>query len=404
MNMLKREHTALLLIACFIFFTMALPIGILNAAWTYIQVSYGVSLDSLGVLLFAGTCGALIGTFFSGRLIGRFGMGRYLSTGSVVMVLGLFGYTIAPSWIALIATAFLTTLGFSVFNAGLNTFVSSNYSTGQLNWLHAAYALGTTVGPTMATLIVEQANQSWHLSYAVVCVLMIGIAVVIFTTRDRWTLPTEDDTLNTIPGQAIKRANIWESLRLPAVLIGMTLFFVNSGVIAGTGQLSKTLLTARNIAGAGYWISLYWAFFFFGRVIMGFVASRLNNAMLLRTCMIGMGIGAGLLWQHSSDTLNLVGLALVGFSAAPIFPTLVAETRRNVSLAHRPNAIGFQLTASALGSSIIPGAMAWLAEHSSVDLIGALPVVGIAIVLALYEFSLRRREAHISSAPVKSVQ
>jgi fucose permease len=129
---------------------MAIPGGVLNVAWTYMQVTFSVPLDSLGVLLFAATCGGLLGTFFSGRLIGRFGMGRYLTAGGALMALGLVGYAVAPVWLTLIVSAFVTTLGFSIFNAGLNMFVAANYSTGQLNWMHAAYGVGGTFGPALA--------------------------------------------------------------------------------------------------------------------------------------------------------------------------------------------------------------------------------------------------------------
>ena len=378
---------SLLFISYLIFFTMAVPTGILNVAWTNMQTTYSVGLESLGVLLLAGTCGSLIGTFFSGRLIGRFGIGTFLSTGSVIAAFGLLGYSLAPTWIALLLVGFTTALGISVFNAGLNTFVSANYTTGQLNWLHAAYALGVTTGPTLTTLLVQRFSQSWHLCYLIVFVVMLVIVLLLLITRPRWILPNE-----VKPGAPAERVNFWESLLLPEVLIGMALFFVFNGVISGTGQLSNTLLTSRGVPNAGYWISFYWGFFFLGRLIMGFVAYRVANTTLIRACIIGVAIGAALLWQSASDSLNLIGLALIGLSSAPMFPTLIAETRQRVEPRHSANAIGFQIAASGLGTSLIPGAMAWLAAHTVVGVIGALPLIGVLMVLALHEVAVRRRE------------
>ncbi len=182
---------SLLLIAYFIFFVMAIPGGVLNVAWTYMQVTFGVPLDALGILLLANTCGGLIGTFFSGRMIERAGLGRYLLTGGAIMSFGLIGYILAPSWIALIGSAFLTSLGFSGFNAGLNNFVSVRYTTGQFNWLHASYGLGQTVGPALATFMVERLGQSWHVNYAVVFVLVLVILALLVFTRSQWRLPGE---------------------------------------------------------------------------------------------------------------------------------------------------------------------------------------------------------------------
>src|SRR5579862_5136745 len=110
---------------------MAIPSGILNVAWTYMQGTYQVNLDALGVILFANTVGSLIGTFFSGRIIERFGVGRFLAGGAIIAALGLLIYGTAPSWPLLIGAAFTASLGISILNAALNLFVSANYTTGQ---------------------------------------------------------------------------------------------------------------------------------------------------------------------------------------------------------------------------------------------------------------------------------
>ncbi len=384
---------SLLLIAYTLFFVMALPTGILNVAWTYMQTDFTLTLNSLGVILLAVTGGRLIGTFFSGRVIGRFGVGAFLTAGGATAALGLLGYVLSPSWVTLIAAAFVTALGLSTFDAGLNTFVSANYTTGQLNWLHAAYALGMTAGPTLITLIVERYGQSWHLGYAVVLGAILLLLAVLIVTRRRWLMPQAERDPSPRAEQPRNAPSPRASLMLPAVLLGMGLFFIFNGVVAGTGQLSKTLLTARGVEQAGFWISFYWGFFFLGRLIMGFVAYRLNNVTLIRVCFIGMAIGATLLWQSASDTLNLIGLALIGLSSAPLFPTLIAETPGRVGVRHRANAIGFQISAAALGSAILPGIMGALAQRVGVGVIGAFPLVGIAAVAALHEFAVRRRAA-----------
>ncbi|MEP7294300.1 MAG: MFS transporter, partial [Chloroflexota bacterium] len=89
----------------------------------------------------------------------------------------------------------------------------------------------------------------------------------------------------------------------------------------------------------------------------------------------------------------------IGFSCAPLYPTMVAETRKSVGLRHRANAIGFQLTASGIGSSLIPGALAWLAQHTSISIIGAFPLIGMIISLAIYEGGVRyQRRVAVTAA------
>lgn len=379
---------SLLLIGYFIFFCIGIPNGILNVSWTYMQVTFGVSLDSLGVLLVAATLGSLLGTFFSGRVINRVGVGSYLCAGGVLSALGLLGYAFAPSWVILIGAAFTLAVGFSAFNVGLNMFIAAHYTTGQLNWLHAAYGVGLTIGPSLATLLVEQLDQSWHVGYLIMFVVVAVVALVLIVTRAKWVGGASDaDSAKTV-----ERASYAESLHIPAVVFGMLLFFVLNGVIAGTGQLSNTLLTSRGIVQAGFWVSIYWASFTIGRIIMGFIADRFDKNRLIRAAILCAAFGALLLWQNASSLLNLVGLAFMGLGCAPIYPTMIARTREMVSTRHLANAIGFQITAAGISTSLIPGIVAWVAEHTSISIIGIYPLVGLLIALGIHRYAMQRSE------------
>jgi fucose permease len=382
---------SLLIIACSMFWVMAIPMSTLNVAWTYMQVTFDKPLDALGILLLGNTFGSLISSFFSGRVIARLGMGRYLISGGVLLALGLVGYILAPSWIALIGAAFITALGFSTFNAGLNNFVSSRYSTGQFNWLHAFYGLGQATGPALAQTTIETLGLSWHVSYAVALVPALVILGILVATRGQWVMPGLSATSER--GAQGKRVSLWESLRVPAVLLGMSLFFLSSGFIASVGQLSNTLFTARGVLQAGYWVSAYWASFTVGRIVMGFIAHRLQNTFILRAALAGAVVGALLIWQNASTVINLIGLMVIGFSCAPFYPTLIAETRRRVEARYRLNALGFQMAAAGLGQSLLPGAIAWVAARTSLDWIGALILIATGLAFVLHEVATQRRES-----------
>jgi fucose permease len=383
---------SLLLIAYFMFFVMAIPMSILNVAWTYMQVTFDKPLDALGVLLLGNTFGSLISSFFSGRIIARLGLARYLIGGGILLSVGIVGYVFAPSWIALIGAAFITALGFSTFNAGLNNFVSSRYTTGQFNWLHAFYGLGQAAGPALAQTIIQTMALSWHVAYAVVFVPALLILGTLVITRRGWVMPG----LPPKGERGGERVSLWGSLRVPAVLLGMSLFFLSSGFIASVGQLSSTLFTARGILQAGYWVSAYWLSFTGGRIVMGFIAHRLDNTLILRAALAGAVVGALLYWQNASTVINLLGLMVIGFSCAPLYPTLIAETHRRVEAPYRLNALGFQMASAGLGQSLVPGAIAWVATHTSLDMIGALVLLGAGVAFCLHEIAARRQREPVA--------
>ena len=113
--------------------------------------------------------------------------------------------------------------------------------------------------------------------------------------------------------------------------------------------------------------------------------------MRIRACLLGAAIGGALLWQGASTTVNLLGLVLMGFACAPLYPTLVAEAHRSVEPRYRTHAISIQMATGGVVQALIPGVMAWLAEHATVNLVGAVAAVGMFGVLGLYQLALRRR-------------
>ena len=152
---LKTDKTFPILVSYLIFIAIGIAIGLLNIAWTYMQPTFGVSLDSLGTLLSAAMLGGLIAAFLSGAIISRLSLGPVLVGGMVFAGLGMLGYAIAPVWLILLFAAFVASIGKGTMDAGLNNFVSANYGTSQMNWLHACWGIGLTIAPAIVTYFIR---------------------------------------------------------------------------------------------------------------------------------------------------------------------------------------------------------------------------------------------------------
>src|SRR5262249_51795343 len=95
-------------------------------------------------------------------------------------------------------------------------------------------------------------------------------------------------------------------------------------------------------------------------------------------------LGAALLWFNSANSISFLGLALMGLSCAPIFPSLIATTPERLSKAHTANGIGFQIAGAVLGQSLLPALIGLLAGRLGLEVIG--PALFIATVLLLGSF------------------
>lgn len=395
---MKIQKSFPLIIAYLIFIVIGIATGLLNIAWTFMQPTFGVALDSLGVLLTAAMLGGLIAAFMSGSLIGRFSIGPVLAGGMVFAGVGLLGYATAPIWAALLAVAFLTSIGKGTIDAGFNNFVSSNYSSSQMNWLHACWGIGLTIAPTVVTVSVLSLEQGWQLSYVISGALVLLLGLVILLTLPQWHLKK---TKRGQPEAAGGRIPIRLTLRRPIVLMCILLLFIYGGIEIGTGQLANTLFVeARGISqeNSSAWVSAYWGSFTLGRMLMGLLAMRIGDRWLLNVSFGISILGAMLLFINVSDLFSFVGLMGIGFGLAAIFPILISQTPARVGIEHAANAIGFQVGSAGLGGAVLSGAAGVFAENLGIETISLFILLGALLAAAIYQFIIRWESKRVNLA------
>ncbi len=381
-------RTLLTALAFLAFVGLGLPEGLRGVAWPSIRAGFGVPIDALGVLVGFTTAGYLASSFLSGWILRAVPLGTVLSLSTTAAAVGLLGYALAPLWWLMVVLSFLAGLGGGAVDAGLNAYGSTHFTPRILNWLHAFFGLGTTLGPMIATAVL-QAGLAWRWSYGVVGAAQALLAVALFATRGRWGEVPALDSEGVAPTLAA-RARL--TLVRPVVWLGMAVFFLYVGMESGLGAWSYSLLTlGRGVpeATAGLVVGLYWGSLMVGRVLFGIVADRVALVAALRLCLLAVIGGALLFWLDPSRALSFAGLLVVGLAQAPIFASLVSLTPPRVGAAHADSAIGFQVAAGGLGGAIITGVVGVLARAAGLEAVGLAFVTLALALLACYELVAR---------------
>ncbi len=384
--MKRRTEILVLAIAFASYVILGLPSGLLGVAWPSIRESFGLSLDAMGTMLITVTIGYILSSFNSGRLIARFGAGALLMIGSILMGASMLGYVMAPNWWSMVAFGLLLGLGSGTMDAGLNTYVAENYEARHMNWLHASFGIGVTIAPVIMTTALNT-GQSWRWGYVRVVVLEAVLAACYALTRNLWR-SAEPTSARADPGLPTGKARSLHSLKLPIVWLGIALFIIHPGIEFVAGNWVYSLFTeARSVAAntASLWVSIYWGSLTVGRLVLGSVADRLGVDRLLRMCMIGILLGSALVWWNVADPISFLGLALIGFGIAPLFPSMISSTTRWMGAAHAANAIGFQVAAAGVGIALLPGFAGVLAQELGLESIGPFLVGATIIMLLMYE-------------------
>ena len=382
---MKRKKIIQQALAYLGFISLGLPDGLLGVAWSSIRASFNIPLDSLGSLLTATTLGYLLSSFNSGRMLSFTGVGTLLAISCLTTGLGLIGYALAPVWWVLILFGLLVGLGSGGIDAVLNAYAASNFNPRFLNWLHASFGIGTTIGPLIMTAAIAS-DRPWQMGYLAVAGIQIMLAFCFAVTLKYWRNShsrqgVENSSLSQIQVKSI------DTLKLPVVWVSMALFFIYSGVEVTTGQWSYSLLTeGRSISTniAGTWISIYWGCLTVGRLLMDLLVNIVGTSQFLRINILGSIGGAIFIWLNLHNTLSLIGLALIGFSLAPIYPSLISATPQQLGIPHATNAIGFQVSAASLGMALLPGFAGILAKNFGLEIIGLFLIAISVIMFLLY--------------------
>lgn len=380
-------------IAFIAFIVLGLPDGLLGLAFPSIREEFNLSVDSIGILLFAGTAGFITMSFNLGTIIGRFGTIRTLVFSAILRSGALLGIFLAPSWEFVILASFFMGFGSGGIDAGLNAYVAGYRNMRILNWLHAFFGVGATIGPIIMKGLFEN-GIAWQWGYAIVGGAQLLLAVFFFFTRKSWSsvdiARAEENTV---------KVSTWHTLRLPFVWIGIVMFLLCAGVEITAAHLTPTLfIDGRGISEnvVATWIGIYWGTFTLGRFIFGALGNRDLNT-LIRISGVGMIIGATLIWMN----VGLLGLGILGLALAPIFPIMIANTENKLGGQNTTNAIGFQMVGASLGVSLLPGLAGVLAENIDLEIISPYILVLAISLTVLYElqtYLARRKQKQVAFA------
>ncbi|PYE43385.1 fucose permease [Rhizobium sp. PP-F2F-G20b] len=384
------KRSFLTTLAFLAFISLGLPDGLLGVSWPSIRADFTLPLDRLGLLVAVTTAGYLAASFMSGAVMRRVPIGMVLALSTLAAAIGLLGFAFTPAWPLMIALGFLAGLGGGAVDAGLNAYGARHFSPQILNWLHAFFGLGTTIGPLLVSGVLGS-GLVWQVSYAIVGSAQLVLAAMFFVTRSRWEEVAE---IGHEVAEELPAAPVSDTLRKPVVWFGMLVFFVYCGIEVTAAQWSYTLLTlGRGFSetNAGLVIGLFWGSLTIGRIGFGFIANRVPLLKTLRICILAAALGALLFWLAPVPALGVLGLMMIGFFFAPIFASLISLTPGRVGREHANSAIGFQIAAAGLGGAVVTALTGLMTRSLGLEVIGIVVFAATVLLLVLYELFTRER-------------
>lgn len=373
----------LILISFIAFISLGLPDGLLGIAWPFISEKLDIPLDNLGVLLMFFVAGYLSSSLTNSKIMSKISLGWLLALSCFFTGVSLFGFAVSNQWIFLILSSYFLGSGGGAIDTSLNIFGSAKFSPSVVNWLHAFYGIGATSGPLILTWLFTM-GHTWQSGYFFVGSIQISLGILFLLTSKMWAVK-EDKT-------EVKQENISYRLTLqkPMVWLSILIFFVYTGLEVSVGQWLFTLITqSRSIleSSAGLWVSTFWGSLTLGRILFGFILKRISTVKVLYFGMVGIIFGATAFLIDLSNLMSFTGVFLIGFSCAPVFPSMIALVPKLFGEKFAANIIGFQISAAMIGGALLPAVSGFLTDPFGWEV---LPISFLvqAILLAFCYFFL----------------
>jgi fucose permease len=400
------QRNRLLLLAYLAFVSLGLPDTTFGVAWPSLRHGFDLPASAIGAVLVAGGSGYFLSGLVAGSLMARAGVGWLLAGSSALVALGLVGYSLAPSWSAFFPVAFFVGLGSGAIDAALNAHAARHFSVRQVNWLHASWGVGASLGPVIMTAAIAR-ERGYRAGYALLAGVLGSMALAFGASRRLWDdsgAAPASASGGASPGAVAPAASAGAALRDSTVRLSIAAFILYTGVESSVGQWCFTLLTeGRGLAvtAAGSWTAAYWASLTLGRVALGSVAERLGPDRLLRAASLGVVAGVAL-FGFSPGWLGRCGLLLLGASLAPMYPTLMARTPARVGARLAGHTVGFLVSAATLGSSLLPWTVGVLVGRLGLVAIGSVGVLLSLSFLLVHELLLRSGSHPSAPRPLDS--
>jgi len=382
------NRSKLLLLLCFTaFISLGLPDALLGVAWPTMADEFSTTLDRLGIIMTGGTIGYALSSFIIGAIVSRIGLAGLLIQSASLTVIALVLFVFVPNWYWMPLVALIAGLGGGGIDAGLNAYVEKHYSSRIMQWLHASFGVGVTLGPAIMTLSLAMTGL-WRPGYLLVAFLMLLMLSAFIHYRGLWS-----DQSDTGENDTQGSASMLATLKLPSAWLSMLAFFLYTSAEIGLGFWAFTLLTESRdvvLATAGLWVTIYWGSFTVGRVVAGVLAPKLGEMRLTLYGLFISLIGLVFFTLQMGGPGGVYGLALIGLGFAPTFPALLSTTSERVAKAHVTNLIGMQISAAGMGLVVMPLSLGLLVSNVGLDVLAHVFLAMTASVLLLL-ISMRKR-------------
>lgn len=377
----------LLLIIYLVFISLGLPDTALGSAWPSIYPSLDVPVSYASILTIIVPICTIISSLNSDRLTKRFGTGKITVVSVLLSVIGLLGYSICTEFWMICLFAIPYGFGAGGIDSSINNYVANHYSSKHMNWLHAMWGIGATIGPLLMGYTLTN-NGSWNKGYLLLGILQSIVLLILFLTLHLWKDNKKDETISKE-----KPLTIRQTLMLKGALVLLLCFFCYSAVEQTVMLWCGTYLAIHlNISEelAASFSSLFIVGMTIGRIVSGFISVKLNEKRMIRLGSSLMLAGLFLMILNLGNIVSFIGICLLGLGCAPIYPSIIHSIPLYFGKDKSQAIIGIQMAFAYLGVVLAPSLFGIIVEYISIYWLSVYLLIFTILMIVLHEILVKQ--------------
>lgn len=362
-------------------------LGTVNA---YLTTKFSLESMAVGSLAALLPFGILAGSLIFGPIVDRYGFRLPLIIATLMILGGFEAIAFTDSFAAIQFAFFLIGLGGGVINGGTSALVADISSEGKgasLSLLGVFFGVGALGMPALTGILLHSA------SYETI-VACLGLGALI-----------PAGLFSSIPFPPPKQAQGFplkrglSMLRHPALLLLSFALFFQSGLEGmannwGTMYLQQHLRMSVGDSLLG--LTVLGAALTFGRILMGWLLKRFRPSSILLSC-IALAFSGGLaLKLATTPWMAVMGMALMGFGFAPVFPVVlgfIADLFAELS----GTAFGIALVIALAGNTFLNYLVGALSDWVGITVYPLIHVAATIALTVLVLFARRKLPSHANA-------
>jgi len=377
-------------------FAIFFIIGVALATWLArlpaLRDNLNLETYQVGIFLFGGGAGSLLGLLIAAEVIARFGERRAILgfTLTAIVGMGLVGVmsVVLPWFVIALTAVFLFGLGVSITDVAMNVQgarVERELSNQIMPWFHAMFSLGTVIG----ALIGAGASRldlglQWHF-------LVVTAVLVPWTVWAVGQIPDNGESEATSDSEKRNTrkelAAVWREPRTIAIgLVALGMAFAEG---SATDWLALGMTDDRGAsnAGAAVWFMIFTVSMTVGRVLGVPLLNRYGRVTILSSASVAAVLGLVLLITIDATWVSVVAVVLWGLGASLGFPVAMSAAADDPAM----GPVRVSVVATIAYGAFLVGPPMLGALGQAVGILNSLWVVVGLIVLSFFAISQTKK-------------